>query len=195
MDSAMKDKTTLRWWLKAAHSVAANSQDAAYFRLGHKFSSVPLDAKERHELGQMLANIRAFRVGECYRNAGEIALEQEKLIFCEGVAAGNLPVTLSHAWVSYKGRAIDVTWPTSLERKSGYRPSMAAEQIMKRVVHNLKTSEYWGIEIPRSIISKHFFKYERWSPMFDPAYARLWPKFETQIFGETNGKALSLMAG
>lgn len=50
---------------------------------------------------------------ECHKNATDLALAYESLIYCEGYAlfkSGSLPTL--HAWVTDgKGRAIDNTWP------------------------------------------------------------------------------------
>lgn len=174
----------LTWWLKTSSDMSPGSQWATYRRLGKMFSSVPLGTQDAEELGRLLAGIHAFRVGECYMNAVKIAMKQKSLIFCEGIASGLWPV--EHAWVSYKGRAIDVTWPLTWEKGRGdncarYRGSQKAELIMKRVVNNLATCRYYGLEIPTGIISAHCFEYKRYTPMFDPHYARHWAAYEKQI--------------
>lgn len=50
---------------------------------------------------------------ECHKNAVELALDDDSLIYCEGYAMfkdGSLPIL--HAWVTDgRGRAIDNTWP------------------------------------------------------------------------------------
>jgi hypothetical protein len=50
---------------------------------------------------------------ECHKNATELALADDSLIYCEGYAlfrSGSLPTL--HAWVTDgQGRAIDNTWP------------------------------------------------------------------------------------
>jgi hypothetical protein len=59
---------------------------------------------------------RRFATGtsqECHKNATDLALADDSLIYCEGYAlfkSGSLPTL--HAWVTDgKGRAIDNTWP------------------------------------------------------------------------------------
>lgn len=49
---------------------------------------------------------------ECFKNAGERALENEDLLYCEGLAASaGLSLMLPHAWlVDKQGRAVEVTW-------------------------------------------------------------------------------------
>jgi hypothetical protein len=44
---------------------------------------------------------------ECFRNAYLLAVEYD-LIYCEGYAAGVIPV--HHAWCFDKGKVIDTTW-------------------------------------------------------------------------------------
>jgi hypothetical protein len=186
------------FWLKSSAQMAPHSQDATYHRLGHAFSNNPLSVSDRAKLAPMLSHIHKFRVGECYMNSGLIALAQESLKFCEGVAAGMWPV--NHAWVAFKGRAIDVTWPISWEpgRKATsarFTPSDKADVIMRRVLHNLKTCTYWGIEIPRPVLKAHFLEYKHYMPLFDPTLGRRWPEYEQKIFWSSTIKATRALAG
>lgn len=171
--------------LKMLEFTATNfpkSQEAMYLKIGKWFSKEPLSASEREDLGFKLAYVHAFKVGECYMNAGKLAMERDGLIFCEGFAAGLWPV--AHAWVSYKDRAIDVTWPQNWG-KPYFKATARAEDIMRRVEHNLKHCSYFGVEIPTEAARLHFIKQKRWSPLFDPRFARDWPKF-TELLTSRN---------
>lgn len=47
---------------------------------------------------------------ECYKNAALLSFERSDLRYCEGYAAGIIPVM--HAWcIDSKNRVIDPTWP------------------------------------------------------------------------------------
>lgn len=53
--------------------------------------------------------VRRGRMTLCYMNAALLAIEDRRFTYCEGFAAGIIPVM--HAWVcDDQGRALDVTW-------------------------------------------------------------------------------------
>ena len=59
---------------------------------------------------------KKFAIGtpqKCHKNAAELALDDDSLIYCEGFAMfkdGSLPIL--HAWVTNgQGKAIDNAWP------------------------------------------------------------------------------------
>ena len=185
-------------WLGFGAQLAPLSQDATYHRLGKYFSNKPLSISEKERLAPLIGNVHPFRVGQCYMNAGKLVLARKALKFCEGVAGGPWP--MAHAWVSFEGRAIDVTWPLSWKngrsQKSARFPgTLSAEIIMRRVEHNIANCTYKGIEIETPIIKKHFFAHRRYGPMFDPDHARAWPDFERQIFGTQIIKETRVLAG
>lgn len=69
-------------------------------RDGRFFSPQPLP--KRYAYGE---------VGYCFDNAAHLALSDENLTYCEGIAIGVIPTL--HAWcVDPKGRVIDPTWRT-----------------------------------------------------------------------------------
>lgn len=52
-------------------------------------------------------------MGECYKNAGNLALEDDTLVYCEGWAYKPGIIPLHHAWcVDPNGEVIDPTWGT-----------------------------------------------------------------------------------
>ena len=155
------------------HAVASQNktitQEGVYLVGGHAFCQDPLSPREQDELADLLVGGYGYKPGECYMNAGRIAVDTD-LPFCEGFAAGPWPVP--HGWNVYKGRAIDVTWPVRWTRKQCYTTARTKEQIMERVNHNIANCVYWGIEIPSKIASAHFVKQKSWSPVFDPRFFR-----------------------
>lgn len=55
------------------------------------------------------AGIKCGKLRQCFKNAANIAIERDDLIYCEGYAAGIIPVM--HAWlVDVDGNVIDPTW-------------------------------------------------------------------------------------
>ncbi len=158
------------------------SQEAQYIKVGKWFTREPLTAFERESLAIMLRNIHAFKPGECYMNAWKISQERDALIFCEGLAAGMWPVP--HAWVSYKGRAIDVTWPVQWKQRFVYKSAINIETIMQRVEHNLKNCVYFGVEVPAEIIRDHALKQKTYSPLFDARFYKQWPEFTRLLQGK-----------
>lgn len=155
------------------------SQEAQYLKLGKWFSREAFTKAESEQLGLILAGISSFRVGECYMNAGRIAIDRDGIQFCEGFAAGLWPVP--HAWVEYKDRAIDVTWPVAWEPKLCDQAVSTPAEIMERVNFNIKNCTYFGVAIPTKIFRKHILSVESWSPLFDARFARDWTEFEKAL--------------
>ncbi len=171
-------------WMRQCANLSPRSEEAQYLKIGKWFSREPLSAFERESLGLMLRDIYPFRPGECYMNAFKIAQERAgQLTFCEGFAAGIWPV--NHAWVSYKGRAIDVTWPVQWKARFVYKMAVNVETIMQRVEHNLKNCSYLGIEVPGDVIRDHCRTQGTYSPLFDARFYKRWPEFEKAIADRT----------
>ena len=171
-------------WIGFEAANCPRGEAAQYLKLGHWFSNEPLSDYEREDVGRLLKNIAAFKPGECYMNSGRIALHgRGDLRFCEGLAAGIWPVP--HAWIEYRGRALDVTWPTSWKRDKVYKSAITVEQIMERVNHNIANCHYFGVKIPTALLQDHVVKQRTWSPLFDARFYRRWPEFERAL---TTGK-------
>lgn len=156
------------------------SEEAQYTRIGKWFSNEPLSSSSLDEVTERLCQLYAYKPGECYMNAGRIAVEIDEFTFCEGFAAGFWPV--SHAWVSFKGRAIDVTWPTRLEPKR-IRKSRSKLVIRERIAHNLANCHYFGVEIPRELLRAHLSKCKTWSPAFGAQFHGTWKQRERALTG------------
>ena len=154
------------------------SMEAQYLRLGKWLTKDPLAKCDLDFIAHELKNIHAYRPGDCYMNAWKIATNRDVFTFCEGYAAGLWPVP--HAWVTYKGRAIDVTWPTRWER-GHVGPARSIATIMQRVEHNLKSCSYLGVEVPTAVIRDHALEQKTYSPLFDGQFHRRWPEFEKAI--------------
>lgn len=154
------------------------SEQAQYLRLGRWLTKEPFSFDDLEYIASQLKNIHAYKPGECYMNAWKIVTNRDVFTFCEGYAAGLWPV--SHAWVTYKGRAIDVTWPTRWKR-GHFGPARSIATIMQRVEHNLKSCSYLGVEIPTPIIRAHALKHKTYIPLFDGRFHKSWPEFEKQI--------------
>ena len=59
-----------------------------------------------------------MKIGNCYQNAAQLALIETSLTYCEGYAAGCIPVPVQHAWCCLPdGKVIDPTWEPRRGRK------------------------------------------------------------------------------
>lgn len=171
-------------FLSAVARLAPKSQEAAYLELGHEFSQEPLSDLDMEDLLNQVKWLGPFRPGECYMNAGRIALNNitDDLVFCEGFASGIFAVP--HAWVAFKGRAIDVTWAISWEKPKAYAAAKTRSEIRDRISLNIARSSYFGVEVPTNVFRAHVFKCKRWSPLFDPRFYKQWPKFKMIVAGK-----------
>ncbi len=166
----------IKQWLDITAKAAAKfgidamrNQELAYRKHGRLFSNEPLTKADELELGRRICGFQSYRVGECYMNAAKIATRREELKFCEGVAMGLWPVP--HGWVVFKGRAIDVTWPTSWgNRNVANERAFSFDEVMARVRENIASSTYWGIEVPTDLLHEHLLKRECYSPIFDQSF-------------------------
>lgn len=154
------------------------SQEAQYLKLGKWLSTEPFGASDLADIADMLKGIHNYKPGECYMNAWKIATSRRALKFCEGFAAGMWPVP--HAWVTYKGRAIDVTWPTDW-RLGHVGAAKNIGIVMDRVEHNLKNCSYLGVEVPANVIRDHGLECGTYSPLFDRRFIKRWPEFEKSL--------------
>lgn len=126
-----------------------------YLRLGRAFEPAPLPA-----------GMQVGSKGQCYRNAGERALESERWGYAEGFATLSVPVPVHHAWlVDPEGRAVDPTW--------GYVPEaqyfgvvLSTEALMLHV----EETRHWGMlaeALPTGLVKRHPQEYLH--PKFRPA--------------------------
>lgn len=166
--------------LKSVMQMSANmasdfnqiNEERFYLEAGRAFSTEPLPDDEIEQIAKKIASTGwSFKPGECYMNAGRVALETD-LIFCEGYAMGMWPV--AHGWLTYKDRAIDVTWPTEWKSPTCFRAVRTVELLAERIKFNVVNCFYWGIEVPTEIARHHFLKHMRWSPLFDQRNINKW---------------------
>lgn len=133
------------------------SLEELYLKEGKVFSKEPLSRTEECELLDLLAGSRdLFQMRQCYMNASKLAIGCDCLKFCEGLTGCVIPIT--HAWVSFKGRPIDVTWIRHKEDT----PTNDLELLMSRIRHNIKTWTYIGVEISREKLHEVIFSRTLW---------------------------------
>jgi hypothetical protein len=118
--------------------------------LGSASSSRPLPKRGLEPLRNALKEMvhMAPRQKECFRNAFLLAsiLDRRGLggLYCEGYAwDARFPFPIHHAWVSWRGRAIDVTWRQTLDRTA----TATAAQLQKFVEGNIKKNSYYGVPL------------------------------------------------
>jgi hypothetical protein len=97
------------------------------------------------EQGARPGKLRLGRLGQCYLNAGTIAIRHASLYrYCEGYATRNVPEAMGlpvlHGWlVDKEDRAIDVTWP---EQGNQYYGVTFTE---KELIEGVMEARYWGL--------------------------------------------------
>ena len=123
---------------------AHSGLEGIYLNEGKEFSKRPLTPQDEIELLEFVKNSK-YKQKECWKNATKIALDSTDTIkFCEGFGVSHrIPIPIHHAWISFKGRAIDVTW--------GKEHVISSDaNILKRIKKNIAESEYFGVEITKS---------------------------------------------
>lgn len=103
--------------------------------------------------------IKCGRLGHCFRNAATLAIDRNDLIYCEGYAAGVLPVL--HAWLCDKdGNVIDPTWCRDVKGES------------------YMGTEYFGVPISQKYLIEHLCEHEKYG-LVDAWEAR-WPMLQLE---------------
>ncbi len=105
-------------------------------------------------------------MGQCYLNAGQLAMCTPTLAYCEGYACRTgLPFPVHHAWcLDGDGQVLDVTWP--------YEPSneyLGVALSPACLLNSLEETGLWGVlseMLPPSLVKMHPTRYldERWLP-------------------------------
>lgn len=161
----MMTQSGFRRWLKVVAKVdggsSGRSDESLIVRYGKVFTRKRITRSERIDLIRLLNDVHAFKVGECFMNAGKLSLEHD-LVYCEGLAAGPWPVY--HAWISWRNLPIDVTWPVSWKsaEEAYYKPSSDGSDIFKRVEYNVENCCYAGVEIPATDLRRIVLKTKTW---------------------------------
>lgn len=130
----------LEFRLRAAKKL--NYKDPfAEFLLTHGYQFKP---------GALPTKIKPGPTGMCYFNAAKyVANNGNGLVYCEGYAAGIIPVL--HAWLidmRQPTKAIDPTWTGTNKR-----PAMGVD--------------YFGVPIKRHFLKAHLLRTEHWSSILD----------------------------
>lgn len=162
-------KSYLEMMDKASSRCSVRIAESYYLELGRPFENRPFTPRELKAISGVLALYGSYRTGECYYNAAGIALADPSLKFVEGIAMG--PIPLSHAWVEFEGRPIDVTWPATYG-SGKHETARTATQIAERIRVNLRDSAYWGVTIPTKMLRSEMLRRKIGSPIFDGQYLR-----------------------
>jgi len=132
------------------------SMEEAVVSEGHSFSDVPLSPSEEKPLRNVLRfMLRRERpqTKQCYMNAFNLCHAARMveagmgLTYSEGF--GEHMIAAGHAWGSYLGRAIDVTW-----RESYKDTRYSVDAVLNRVRWNIVNCSYYGFEVPWDYVQK-----------------------------------------
>lgn len=83
--------------------------------------------------------VRRGRMGRCFQNAANLAVNDSRFTYCEGYAAGVIP--LMHAWcIDKDGNVIDPTWADDLGHSYFGVPFKT-----KYLIHSLLETETYGL--------------------------------------------------
>lgn len=113
---------------------------------GVEFQSAPLTKEEMQVVTKAMGR-RTWRQRECFMNAQELALSDDRLVYHEGYAIGNVGLPILHAWVAINGKVVDVTW----------RPEVFGET----------TWLYLGVPFTPEQIRVHALKTGFWASLID----------------------------
>ena len=91
------------------------------------------------------ARVKRGKLGECFKNAGEIALADPTLLYVEGlVLTPKLPFPVLHGWLSQDGMVVD--------------PTLGAEA----------ENEYFGVVFPPKLLLDEVLRLKHWGVLDSP---------------------------
>jgi hypothetical protein len=138
------------------------------------FSAEPLSPEDEKDLVKVLKHCQGhdFRVKECYKNAYLMAQRGRDIgmEYCEGVGFHRYFPAM-HAWVRWRGRALDVTWRPTYE--DSFKRA-TAQRMLEWIRDAIKTVSYMGVVIPIDYASKVNFARTSYTSSLDD-YLGGWP--------------------
>jgi hypothetical protein len=137
--------------MKARPGTKYQSQEALVAAEGMAYSNEPLTPEEKRELKKLLAAHLKYnrpKVKECYMNAYRLAKTAERmgipLLYAEGF--GHNLIHTGHAWGSYHGKPIDLTWRELDDR------AYSVKAVLERIEKNIQGNGYVGFTVPISYL-------------------------------------------
>jgi len=158
---------------------ASNGYARLMLALGHSFEAQPLPAR-----------FNRGTVGQCFANAGSLALNNPGLIYVEGLADCGLFPT-AHAWcIDDAGRVIDPTW------RDCANASYFGIPVQWDALHeHVDQTGYWGLfdgMLPRRLLDGRLdeFLHPDWvtlemQQLLPPCFNRATPAFNPQLLDKT----------
>lgn len=145
-------RENLKQYLELVGSMGRASEERFTLKNGREFSVEPLTSDEKSQLLDLFRRIHAKDTAKaCYRNAWQLVeagnaagLDFE---YVEGFANSLIPT--GHAWASWKGKPIDVTWSKDMLTRGRHT---SAQKMVDRINENIIGNAYYGYEIPLSYL-------------------------------------------
>jgi hypothetical protein len=125
---------------------AYSSQEDFIAREGMEFAQEPLSGRDLDAIRPVVKRVAALRprTKECFANAYRFAeigqIMGLPVEYAEGFGLSVIPAL--HAWVAYKGRALDVTWRELVDERYSVRA------LMDRIEANIREKVYLGVPVP-----------------------------------------------
>jgi len=158
MDKLTAIKNYLESWIKGAeylgHPDAGMCAQSYFLKHGKGYPNTMMTPDERMELTEVLRRATwALEIKQCFANTQRLVMiDSAEFSYAEGFALADT-IPLHHAWAVWRGRPIDVTWGIA----SDYDVNRKT-RIIQRVLRNMLSNAYFGIEIEASRIARVWMK-------------------------------------
>ena len=127
---------------------------------GRLYDSNPLTSEERKIVLEVAGN-RNYEQGACFYNAQILTGmgSQQGFRYVEGFAVGHI-IPVIHAWVTFNGKVIDLTWRVDKPCRKG--------RLGDRILGVIPAGHaYYGVEFDTVDVMERLFKTEIAGPLID----------------------------
>jgi hypothetical protein len=124
-----------------------SSMEEYVLKNGLLMESAPFTDELRKDLREVLRLMTDYPIKQCFWNAQETVSMLDGFQYVEGLALDPMvPIAIHHAWTTYKGVIVDVTWRPN---GSPLDRTRSAATLVTHVERNAANIAYWGIVIAR----------------------------------------------